>query len=137
MFRWISKTLVLSASVLLLAACTIAPLKPAAPISVPTQLSQMQVRNAIITSLTGRGWTIDHSGHGNILSTLNLRGHSATIRVNYNRSTVSIAYVSSSDLEYRLKDGKPYIHRNYNGWIGYLEQDIRRNLQNTHYLGGK
>ncbi len=136
MHKWLIKILALSAAVLVLAGCTLAPLKPAAPISVPAQLSQTQVRNAIITSLTGRGWTIDHSGNGNILSTLNLRGHSATIRVNYDRSTVTITYVSSSDLEYRLKDGKPYIHRNYNGWIGYLQQDIRRNLQNARYVGG-
>lgn len=137
MHKWLIKILSFSAAVLVLAGCTLAPLKPAAPISVPAQLSQTQVRNAIITSLTGRGWTIDHSGNGNVLSTLNLRGHSATIRVNYDRSTVSITYVSSSDLEYRLKDGKPYIHRNYNGWIGYLEQDIRRDLQNMRYTGSK
>ena len=35
---------------------------------------------------------------------------------------------------YREKGDQRSIHRNYNGWIEYLEQDIRRNLQNTHAL---
>ncbi|AOU99276.1 hypothetical protein BI364_16230 [Acidihalobacter yilgarnensis] len=136
MLRWVLKSLAVATALLALAGCTAVPLKPAAPISVPSGLSHGQVRQAILSALTGRGWTIDHTGKRKILSTLYLRGHSATVRIDYSQSSVDITYVSSNKLEYHIQNGKPYIHRNYNGWVGYLESDIRRNLQNSRYTSG-
>lgn len=121
-------------ALLALGACTRAVLMPAPAITVPTGVSQDQVKTAVVTALDGRGWTVDKLQDGNILATLHLRDHTATIRVTYDTQAVHIAYVSSSNLEYRQSRGVRYIHRNYNGWISFLEQDIRRNLQNALVL---
>lgn len=136
MFKWMTRALVLSLALATMAACTSAPLKPAAPIAVPPHVTRTQVRQSIVSALEGRGWTLDKVGDKAVLTTLHLRGHTATVRVAYDRQDVRIAYVSSSKLEFRESHGKRYIHRNYNGWIKFLEQDIRRNLQNASATAG-
>jgi hypothetical protein len=118
-------------AVFALGACTRAVLLPAQPILVPHGVTQPQVKQSIISALDGRGWSVDKAQDGKILTTLRLRDHTATVRINYNTKTVHITYVSSSNLEYSQHGNTRYIHRNYNGWVGFLEQDIKRNLQNA------
>jgi hypothetical protein len=134
MDRRLKRTVLVFLATLTLVACTSAPLKPAAPISVPVGVSQAQVKTSIINALEGRGWTLDNLADGDILSTLHLREHTATIRITYDAAAVNLTYLRSTNLNYREKGDQRSIHRNYNGWIDYLEQDIRRNLQNTHAL---
>ena len=116
---------------LILAACTEAPLKPAPDMSIPAGVSQAQVKTSIEHALVGRGWTLDKVQDGDILTTLHLRDHAATVHITYDAKAVHIAYVSSSNLNFRQRGSQRYIHRNYNGWITFLEQDIQRNLQNS------
>ncbi|RAP59426.1 hypothetical protein [Oleiagrimonas sp. MCCC 1A03011] len=117
-------------ALLAVSACTKAVLKPAPAISVPAGISQAQVKKSIVSALEGRKWTLDKIEDGTILSTLHLRDHTATIRITYNTQAVNITYLRSTNLEYSQRGSTRYIHRNYNGWINYLEQDITRNLQN-------
>lgn len=114
-----------------LGACTRAVLAPVPAITVPAGVGQPQVKQAILTALNGRGWTIDKVQEDTILTTLHLRDHTATVRITYDTHSVQIAYVSSTNLEYSQHGSTRYIHRNYNGWVGFLEQDIKRNLQNA------
>ena len=72
---------------------------------------------------------------GTIDSTLHLREHVARIKVDYDASQVRIAYVDSSNLDFKEKRGKRYIHGNYLGWIGYLVNDISTNLLVTSQGG--
>lgn len=130
MSKWLTRMLIVSLSLLVLAACTSAPLKPAAPVDVLPGLTQNQVKSSIIDALNGRGWTVDEVKDGSIGTTLHLRDHTATIRITFDRTQVRIAYVSSTNLNYRNRAGRQSIHRNYNAWIMYLEQDISRNMQN-------
>jgi len=130
-----NRVLLIASALLALAACTRAVLMPAPVIMVPAGVGQGQVKAAIVNALDGRGWSIDKLQDGNILTTLHLRDHTATVRVTYDTNSVHISYVSSTNLEYRTEKGVRYIHRNYNGWIGFLEQDIRRNLQNAQSVG--
>lgn len=134
MDRLLKRTVLVFLAALALVACTSAPLKPAAPIAVPAGVSQAQVKAGIISALEGRGWTLDSIADGDILSTLHLREHTATIHTTYDAAAVHLTYVRSTNLNYRESGSRRSIHRNYNGWIDYLEQDIRRNLQNTHAL---
>ena len=118
-------------AVFALGACTRAILLPAQPIRVPQGVTQAQVKQSIVSALDGRGWSVDKVQDGKILTTLRLREHTATVRITYDTKTVHITYVNSSNLEYSQHGNTRYIHRNYNGWIGFLEQDIKRNLRNA------
>lgn len=106
-----------------------APLVNPDPIHVPAGLSEAQVGKAVASALIGRGWSVTAEKAGETDATLHLREHVARIAVTYDASAVQIKYVDSENLKYEMKDGKPYIHKNYLGWIEYLVQDINRGLQ--------
>ncbi len=105
------------------------------PVAVPAGLSQEQVAKDIKRALIGRGWAVTAEQPGEIDATLNLRDHVARIKLAYDARQVRIAYVDSSNLEHRIKRGKPYIHSNYLGWIGFLVNDLSANLQ-VSSMGG-
>lgn len=106
-----------------------APLIDPDPIAIPAGTDPAKVAKDIKRALMGRGWSITNEQPGQIDSTLNLRAHVARIRVSYDAKHVRFAYVDSNNLDYKLKGGKPYIHKNYLGWIGYLTTDLSTNLQ--------
>ncbi len=81
------------------------------------------VEAAIKKSLIGRGWRVIESENGLIKAKLNIRAHTATISITYGNGKVTFEYVSSTNLS-KTRKGKELIHRNYNRWIRYLEQDI-------------
>ncbi|MGH8080650.1 MAG: hypothetical protein ACREP7_08750 [Lysobacter sp.] len=105
------------------------PLVDPDPVAIPAGVESAKVVKDIKRALMGRGWSVTAEQPGQIDSTLNLRAHVARIRVTYDAKQVRFAYVDSSNLEYKLKGGKPYIHKNYLGWIGYLTSDLSTNLQ--------
>ena len=106
-----------------------------APIAIPAGLTTAQVTKEIKRALIGRGWEVTSEQPGTIDSTLHLRDHVARIKLNYDASQVRIAYVDSSNLDYKEKRGKRYIHGNYLGWIGFLVNDISTNLLVTSQGG--
>lgn len=99
------------------------------PVAIPAGVSSEQVAKDIKRALLARGWSVTAEQPGQVDSTLNLRDHVARIRVTYDASQVRFAYVDSSNLDYRQKRGKTYIHSNYLGWIGFLVNDLSTNLQ--------
>jgi hypothetical protein len=105
-----------------------------APIAVPAGLDDAKIAQAVKASLIARTWTIMAVKPGHIDATLNLRKHTANITIDWSAGPLRIAYVSSTNLDYKEKRGKRYIHENYLGWIQYLVQDIQRNLQNATVL---
>jgi hypothetical protein len=100
-----------------------------APVSIPAGLSQEQAVKDIKRALIGRGWAITSERPGTIESTLNLRTHVARILVTWDTQAVRIAYVSSEDLDYKVRGGKKYIHPNYLGWISNIAKDMNTNMQ--------
>lgn len=106
-----------------------APLVDPDPISIPAGLSQEKAVKDIKRALIGRGWTITAERPGEIDSTLNLRTHTARIRVTWDAQAVRIAYVSSVDLDYKERKGKRFIHPNYLGWISNIAKDMGTNMQ--------
>ncbi|MGH8077779.1 MAG: hypothetical protein ACREPE_10695 [Lysobacter sp.] len=99
------------------------------PVAIPAGLSTTKVVKDIKRTLAGRGWAVTSEQEGQIDSTLTLRAHVARIRISYDDKQVRIAYVDSSNLDYKLKRGKAYVHSNYMGWMGYLTTDLATNLQ--------
>ena len=83
------------------------------------------VRDAILRAGSSLGWQMRPAAPGVIAGSINLRGHSANIDVEYNPRTYNIVYRSSTGLE--AQNGQ--IHKNYNGWIENLNNAIRRELQ--------
>lgn len=106
-----------------------APLVNPDPIHVPAGLTDAQVAKAISSALIGRGWSVTAEKAGETDASLHLREHVARIAITYDASAVQVKYVDSENLKYEMKDGKPYIHKNYLGWIEYLVQDLNRSLQ--------
>lgn len=88
------------------------------------QLSAAQVRGAIIEAATDRGWIVKEDDPGRILLEIFVRRHSAMVTIDYSPTTYDITYTDSENLLY---DGSN-IHRNYNGWIMLLQQQINRRL---------
>ena len=87
-----------------------------------TDLKEIGV--AVRKALIGRGWQVTEMEKGEIHATLRVRSHVAKVKVTFNREQLSIEYVDSANLGYRVKGGIPYIHGNYNRWISLLERDI-------------
>lgn len=99
------------------------------PVAIPAGLAPEQTVKDIKRALIGRGWSITGEQPGQIDSTLNVRDHVARIRVTYDATHVRFAYVDSTNLDYRQKRGKTYIHSNYLGWMSNLVKDLSTNLQ--------
>ena len=99
------------------------------PIAVPSSLVEVQVVGSIKHALTTRGWVVSSENQGKIDATLNLRSHVARIAIYHDLKQVRIEYVSSVNLDYKEKDGKRYIHRNYLSWVKNVAADINKNMQ--------
>lgn len=99
------------------------------PVAIPSGLAQEQVVKDIKRALIGRGWSVTTEQPGEIQSTLNLREHVARIKVSYDASQVKLSYMDSSNLDYKEKNGRRYIHSNYLGWIGFLVNDLNTNFK--------
>lgn len=98
------------------------------PIAVPAKLTDHQISSDIKRALTGRGWIVTKQEAGQIDATLNIRSHVARVSVTYTPQQVKLVYVSSENLDYKEKDGKRYIHRNYNSWVKNVLTDINKNM---------
>ena len=112
------------ATALSVAACTTAPIYNVeqSPVVVlgNKQLSQEQVRAAIVRAGVALGWQIRDEGPNTLVGTLQLRRHLAVITIPYSATNYSIKYRSSENLE----EGAGVIHKNYNGWIQNLNKGI-------------
>jgi hypothetical protein len=123
-----TRYLLLSLAVVVLVACTTAPIRNINEAPVVTgsgkAVTADQVRVAIVGAGHGLGWTMAQTAPGLVTGRIALRGHTAMIDVRYTPTTYSIVYKDSSNLEF----GNGQIHKNYNGWIENLNRDIRTNL---------
>jgi len=120
--------LIIAACILLVAACAPAPVLNISNAPVQTGSGQKAsldaVGKAIIRAGVTLGWQMKTVKPGNIVGTLNLRGHTAVVDVTYDTQTYNITYKDSTNLKYNGER----IHKNYNGWIQNLDRDIRAQL---------
>ena len=122
------KTLVLLGAAFLMASCTSRPIMNIEDAPVVTtggkQLTEVQVKDAIVSAGNGLGWTMTPVSPGLVSGRLSLRDHVAIVDVRYTPKAFSIVYKDSTNLNYQSGQ----IHRNYNGWIENLDRDIRNEL---------
>jgi len=97
-----------------------------AAIAISAKYTEADVKKAIIRAGQSLGWQIKDEAPGHLLGKLYLRSHVAIIDIKYDKSTYSIKYKESTNLNY---DGVN-IHSNYNGWIQRLNQNIQIQLAN-------
>jgi hypothetical protein len=109
---------------LLLMAFRDAPLIDPDPIAIPAGVSDKAVLQAVRQALNTRGWIVTEEHAGEVKSTLHLRDHTARIDIAWADGKLHLRYAGSENLKYHLEDGKPYIHKNYLGWIENLTHDI-------------
>jgi len=121
----LSGTLLAVAFLALVAACS-APVHNVVsePVLSQRDVTQEEVKQAIITAGTGLGWKMMPQEDGRITGRLDLRHHVAIIDITYTAEKFSIIYVDSTNLKY---DGR-LIHRNYNNWIMNLENRIQATI---------
>lgn len=95
-----------------------------APVNATGQVSNSDVKKAIISAGAGLGWQMKEVKPGHIVGTLFLRKHMASVDIPYSSSSYSINYKDSSELNY--DNGN--IHSNYNGWVQNLDRAIQARL---------
>lgn len=75
-----------------------------------------QVRDAIVSGATAKGWQIRDVNDGHLVAQIFVRSHMTEIDITYDDDSYSIIYKDSTNLLY---DGVS-IHRNYNKWIKFM-----------------
>lgn len=121
--------LIVAASLLALAlsGCTTQPILNVdrqAVVTAGRGATMHDVEGAILRAGTGLGWVMTPVRPGLVSGRLALRTHVAAVDVTYDTKTFSIQYKDSVNLDYANGN----IHRNFNGWIGNLDREIRANL---------
>lgn len=123
------KTVLVCFSVLFsLAACGSVPIANVQDAGITSasgkELSNAQVRSAIMIAGAGLGWQIKEESPNLLVGTLSIRKHVAVIEIPYSPTQYSIKYRSSVNLDNK----GDYIHKNYNGWIQNLNRSINAQL---------
>lgn len=121
----LSRVLLISMGLLLLASC--ARQQPVLNLqnqSIQAELTNSQIKKAILQGGATRGWQMREIKPGLIRGTVDRSGHHAEIEIPYSNKSYSINYVSSTNL--MAKDGS--IHRNYNKWVKLLDEAIQKAL---------
>jgi hypothetical protein len=122
-------TALLLAPMLVLLMAMTKPLVDPEPIAVPAGLSDKAVAKAVLVGVSQRGWAVTKQEPGYMEATLHLRTHMARIGITYDTRQVKIRYLESENLDYKMKNGVPQIHRNYLSWISNVVLDINVQLQ--------
>ena len=114
------------ATILMFTACGVVPIQNISTQKFQTakKVTSNDVYKAIKVAGLSKGWIVKKIEEGKAQATLNLRKHQAVVLINYDKNSYDMNYISSLNL---ASDGKN-IHKNYNGWIGYLKQAIDAQL---------
>ncbi|WP_338526672.1 hypothetical protein NUH87_15095 [Pseudomonas batumici] len=117
-------------TLLMAAGCTSKPIvTPTRTLAPQVQASQEEVKQAIITALAKREWSVQRVNPTQVQAEITVREKlHVEIDINYSANGYTIAYRDSRGMDYR--DGK--IHRNYIRWVTFLDQDILAELRAHH-----
>lgn len=100
------------------------PFVDPAPLPVPAGLDDKTVARAIRLGAAQRGWIVTRQDPGAIELTLNIRTHMAKVGVKYDTKSIEFRYLDSNNLDFEVKKGNRYIHRNYPKWVNNLMNDV-------------
>lgn len=115
-------------AVVTVAGCTSKPIvNPGHTLPSEFRASQEEVKQAILSTLLEREWSVQRVSANLVQAEITVRGQfHAEIDIPYTATDYQIRYRDSRELGYA--DGK--IHRNYNRWVSMLDKSIYRKLQN-------
>lgn len=99
-----------------------------APVAIPAGISEKELVKQIKKAFVGRNWTVEKVEDGSVKGTLYLRTHVARVAANYDKELVTFTYISSENLDYKEKNGKRMIHKNYLSWVTNVRNDLQKNL---------
>lgn len=92
-----------------------------------SKLTLAEARGAIMKACTNRRWIPRVLEPDKLSVSILIRGrHYAEVSIPFDRSSYSIIYVTSRELDADVKKNK--IHRNYNKWVAVLNYEIARQL---------
>lgn len=118
-------------ALVLLACSTLAPISNYPQQPVPPGLTQQQVGKIIAVTATKIGWRVNMGNPGFMTASVDTRSHIAVVSITYSATSYSIAYKSSTNMQY---DGSSsQIHRNYNRWVKRLNDNIQTNLHTQSF----
>lgn len=108
----------------LLTACATAPLinVETSSLNIPGNVTMEQVEKAIYRGASLRNWSVRKLSPGQLEAKIQVRSHTAVVRILHDTKSFSITYKDSNNLDY---DGSS-IRRNYNRWILKLRNTIMR-----------
>ena len=90
-----------------------------------SDFTSKDMREAIFQGCADKNWRAVDLDANTIEATIVVRGkHTVVVAIPYTASSFAINYKSSINMNAR--DGK--IHPNYNNWVNYLDQAIRRRI---------
>ncbi len=92
--------------------------------AVAFNLTENQVKEAIFSVASQRGYKISNVEPNKIELTLDVRTHKLILNINYTNTSYQISYKDSNNLDY---DGRK-IHRRYKTWVNNLDSDIQIEL---------
>jgi hypothetical protein len=129
MIKILSRILLITLGLLLLASCARQlPILNLQNQPIQANLSNNQIKKAIMLAGAQRGWQMREVKPGMIHGSISRRGHVAGINIAYSNTSYSINYASSSNM---MEKGTGTIHRNYNRWVQLLSESIQKALAHS------
>lgn len=104
------------------------PLEEMAPISIPENMSEENIKKAILSSAARLTWQVIAEKPGHVMLKLTRRAHVVTVQINYDQQQARIQYVSSSNMGEQMVGGVRLIHPKYHNWTRNLLTEIQANL---------
>lgn len=86
-------------------------------------------------ALLDKGWDPKKSAQTSpktVTATFVDRTHSMTVKFQYSLESISFEYLESTNLNYRIKNGKARIHPTYFVWMKELKAEINSNLESLN-----
>jgi len=88
--------------------------------------SKAVVKKAVLRQFTNSVIREEQENSFRFLFTI--RSHSADILVHFTENSIEFEFLSCENLDYKVKNGKQLIHKNYNVWMRDLEAEISLEL---------
>ena len=126
MKKIISKLLTVSALALLLSACNPAKVYNVKKQNFPSIKKEDSVYNAIMESGKFLGWRMKKIDNNTIIGLLSIRRHMAKVQIKFDKNSYNIELLEAENLKYDKTNDT--IHKNYNGWIRNLKNQINNKL---------
>lgn len=115
------------------------------------ELSEQQVKKAVLKGTEAAGWTIENAAPGKILATYTRRIHTVAVNIRYTGKNYSINYAYSINMRIHCTDkdkaktiiltnwpeetcggARPaMIHKAYNKWVKRLHSKIKKELSSN------